>query len=225
MEKYSDNIRARFTARHQKCLDLAGEVKNKRVLNVGCYNGWFEQGMVKKGAKEIIGIDIEQKFIELSKKNVPQANFFKKSILEVDLSKNYFDLITMFDVLEHLPVGKEKEALKKIRQVLRPLGLLLLSVPNGHCLSKFFDPAWYFGHRHYSRKKLINLLKRNGFKIIALEIRGGCFELITMFLLYFCKWLLRREIPFKNWFENKRKQEYFSKNGFVTIFIKAIKQK
>jgi len=44
-----------------------------------------------------------------------------------------------------------------------------------------------------------------------------------MMLLYFFKWLFRKELPFKRWFENKRDKEYFKKNGFVTLFISVVK--
>jgi len=223
MEKYSDSIEARFTGRHQKCIDLVGNVKGKKILNIVCYNGWFEREMVKKGAKEVIGIDTKEKFIELAQKNVPQAKFLKMSVLKLNLSKENFDLATMFDVIEHLPKNKEKDVLTEIRRVLRDGCKLIISTPNANILSNLLDPAWYFGHRHYSPSYAISLLRDSGFRIEKVENAGGFYELFSIILLYLFKWGLRREIPFKNWFDKKRDEEYLKKSGFVTLFLVAIK--
>jgi len=58
MKKYSDDIEARLTGRHKKCIEICGEVDSRTILNVGCYNGWFERAVLEKGCKEVIGVDI-----------------------------------------------------------------------------------------------------------------------------------------------------------------------
>lgn len=225
MKSYSDDIEARLTGRHKKCIEVCGEVLGKTVLNIGCYNGWFEKAMLEKGCKEVVGVDINDKFLDLSRKNVREARFLKVySIFSLPFPDNYFDIITMFDVLEHTPKNREKESLAEIRRVLKNSGKLIISTPKANLLSNLLDPAWYFGHRHYSPSYITSLLKNSGFDIERVESAGGFYELFSMILLYFFKWSLRREIPFKSWFDKKREEEYLKKkSGFVTLFLRAIK--
>lgn len=224
MKRYSDSIEARFTARYHKCIDLCGDVRGKKILNIGCYIGWFEKVMTKKGVKEVIGIDTNEKFIKIAQEHVPKVKFLKMSVLGLNFQKSYFDLVTMLDVMEHLPKNIETRCLKEIHRVLKPKGRLIISTPNNHFLAKIFDPAWYLGHRHYSEQQLTNLLKKEDFAVTKTENKGGFYEVTSMLLLYFFKWVLRLEIPFKYWFEKKREREYLSKKeGYVTIFISARK--
>lgn len=224
MEGYSDDIERRLTGRHKKSIEICGDVLNKTILNIGCYNGWFERSVLEKGCQEVIGIDINDKFLELSRRNVSKAGFIKSSVSCLPFPDNYFDLVTMFDVFEHIPKNKEKEVLVEIKGVLSECGKLVISTPQGNFFSNVLDPGWYFTHRHYSPSYIIVLLKNANFTIQKLESGGGFYELFGMLLLYFFKWTLRRETPLKKWFDGKRDEEYLKKtNGFVTLFLEAQK--
>lgn len=220
MNKYSDSIEARFTGRYQKCIDLCGGVKGKRILNIGCYNGWFEQAMIKKGANEVVGIDTNEKFVQTAKRNVPGAKFFGMSALSLNFPQNYFDLVTMFDVIEHLPKSSEIECLKGISRVLKNKSKLVISVPNNHFLARILDPAWWLvGHRHYNLRQIEKLVGKTGLKVEKVEYGGRFYELVSMILLYIFKWVFKSEMPFKTWFDRKREEEYLrSQRGFATIF-------
>ena len=101
-----------------------------------------------------------------------------------------------------------------------------IKIPFNFWLSNIMDPAWYFGHRHYSQRKLTNLFKETRFKFEKIEFGGRIYELVSMILFYIFKWFFRSEIPFKGWFERKREKEYLSlPKGFVTIFLKFKKIK
>lgn len=185
MKRYSDSIKARLTGRHKKCIDFCGKVKDKRILNIGCYNGWFEKFMLKKGCDEIIGIDVNDKILQYAQKTVGGVKFIKASVFDIEFPNNYFDLVTMFDVIEHLPRGEEVKALKKTYQILKKRGELFISIPANNFLSNILDPVWYFGHRHYSQKQLNWLLEEAGFKIGEVEYGGRFYELFSIVLLYF----------------------------------------
>lgn len=224
MKKYSDDIEARLTGRHKKCIEICGEVVDKTILNIGCYNGWFEKTAIEKGCKEVIGIDIDDEFLKLSRRNVNKARFLKASVFDLPFPDEYFDLVTMFDVFEHIPKDGEKEALAEVKRILRKEGRVIISTPKANLLSNFLDPAWYFGHRHYSPSYITSLLADSGFNVEKIESGGGFYELFGMLLLYVFKWTVRKEMPFKGFFDKRRDEEYSLKNnGFVTLFIKAHK--
>lgn len=225
MKKYSDSIENRFTARHEKCISICGQVKGKRILDIGCYNGWFEQEMLKKGATETIGIDPSKKFLEIANKNVPRANFIKMSALELNFNNNFFDLITLFDVLEHLPRGTEEKVFLSIYKILKTKGRLAISVPNSNFLANLLDPAWYIGHRHYNLKKITRLLNKTGFLIEKSEIKGGIISILSMDFLYFFKCFFNTEIPYKEHVDKLKFKEYQeNKKGMMTLFVTAQKK-
>lgn len=226
MKRFKESIDQRLTGRHLKCFDFVDEVKNKKVLDVGSSFGWFERMAIKANCAEIVGIEPDKKFFYQAKKEVPGAIFKIGSALRIPAKKNYFDKVVMFDVIEHLPKDKENKALLEVKRVLKTNGEFFLSTPKSFWLANFMDPAWYFGHRHYSLRKIEEIFKKSGLKIKKIEIKGGFFEAISIILLYIFKWIFKKEIPFKDYIEKKRKEEYFSKkDGFITIFVKAIKIK
>ncbi len=225
--KFQENIQNRLTARHKKSFDLVGNVKNKIILDIGCSFGWFEKFAVESGCKEITGTDIDEKNL-LNAKNLvkdKRVQFTKTSIFDISTFRgNYFDLIVMWEVLEHLPKDTEKKVFQEINRVLKHGGRLYISIPNKTFWSCILDPAWYFGHRHYSKKKMITYLSEAGFKSNDVSYGGGFYEQFSMILLYFFKWIFRKEIPFKEWFDKKRNKEYSNGTGFVTLFVKSDKE-
>lgn len=74
-----------------------------------------------------------------------------------------FDLVTSFDVLEHL--DDDGAGLREIRRVLRPAGHLMLTVPAYRFLWSIHDEA--LGHRRrYVASELHSLINQAGFVVI-----------------------------------------------------------
>ncbi|MEK6893126.1 MAG: methyltransferase domain-containing protein [Nanoarchaeota archaeon] len=217
--KFETSIERRLSGRHKLCLAI-GNYENKKILDIGCSYGWFEKLNAKK-SKEIIAIDINKKDLDIARKELREKNVKFSYGSALDLRKfkeNYFDMVVMFDVIEHIPKNTEEIALREIRRVLRKNGTLIISTPAEN-LFKIFDPAWYFGHRHYSKNKMKEMLEKNGFAAKNMRIGGAFYEIFGMILFYICKWLFKSEIPFKKWFDKKRDAEYLEKkNGFATLF-------
>jgi len=224
MNNYNNSISARLTARHKKSMQLC-EVQNKKILDIGCSIGWFESYAIKSNCENIVAIDVNINDIVQARHNQSDVHYIISSANNLTFIKEYFDLIVLFDVMEHLPKRTEKQLLKDIFEMLKKNGELVLSVPNDCIISKLFDPAWYFGHRHYTKNFLLKILTRSDFKIDLVSYGGGIYELLSMILLYFFKYFLKKEVPYKSFFENKRNDEYLNNKGRVaTIFIKTTKQ-
>jgi len=112
----------------------------------------------------------------------------RASVLFLPFKPGAFSLAIFSEVLEHLPWGKEPQALGEISRVLGRDGVLILSTPTSQGLwGKLYwvcDPTfWLIGHRHYEEPKLRQLLSHGGFSIEVLTRRGGprdlLFSLIT----------------------------------------------
>lgn len=217
--RFEKSILSRTSGRHKACLSFE-DYSGKKILDVGASYGWFEK---LSDAKRVVAIDPNRRDIEKAKEEVQKKNiqFEVAGVFDVEKLGKDFDFAVLFDVIEHIPAGSEKKAIEGIKKVLKKNGKIVISTPADN-FSKFFDPAWYFGHRHYTSEKLKKILESSGFKVEKSEIRGGFFEIFSMTLFYPLKWLVDSEIPFKSWFDKKRDQEYL-KRGFVTLFVSAKK--
>jgi SAM-dependent methyltransferase len=222
--RYREDIESRFTARHKACIEFSSEVKNRLVLDVGCGIGWYEQFMVEK-SNFIVGMDLDRNALCKAKKYVSadKCAFVNASANALPFKSDSFDVASLFDVLEHLPVGSEFVFFSEVNRVLEANSLLIVSVPNNSSVSKFLDPAYFLaGHRHYAVDELRELMEKAGFNIYKVESGGGIAEALSLVLLYFFKHLFYMEVPFKSLLEYLRDKEYQGK-GFATLFLKALR--
>jgi len=224
MKKYSSTISERLTGRHKFSFALCGDIKGLSVLDVGSSFGWFERFALAAGVKKVVGIEPEEESFYKARKEVSKAVFKRGTALKIPEKDSSYDLVVMFDVIEHIPVGTEDQALKEIYRVLKKGGSFIMSTDYDLWISKIMDPAWYFGHRHYGEQKLKKLFTKAGFHVDQVEKRGGFFEIIGTILLYVFKWIFRSEVPFKNFINRQKDIEYLEKkDGIVTIFVKSTK--
>jgi SAM-dependent methyltransferase len=194
-----------------------------RILDVGCASGWFEFLCADRLASAICAVDLESATIEEAKRNAPHAEYVVGSVFSLPFADATFDGAVMFEVIEHVPRHSEVAALKEVRRVLKTGGWLVLSTPYAHPVSTMFDPAWYFGHRHYTRDRIVSIMAVAGFRTVDAIVRGGLWELGGNIALYACKWMLRSEPPLKGLVEQHREREFLSaRPGICNIFVQAI---
>lgn len=220
------NFEEKLTGRHFKCMHIAGSLKNKKILDIGCNFGFFERFALEEGCNEIHAIDPDKKSLIQAKVNSPGAFYIQGTADKLPFPENNFDLITLFDVIEHIDKSKVGPSLDEIRRVLKPGGKLALSTPNKTFISNITDPAWFLiGHRHYSAVNISRLLESRNFKITSLSYGGRHAEIIGMTLLYLVKHLTKTKIPFKYWLDKTREEEFLlSDKGFTTLFIEVEKK-
>ena len=195
----------------------------QRILDIGCASGWFEFLCAERLASAVCAIDLEPATIEEAKRNAPHAEYAVGSVFALPFADETFDGAVMFEVIEHVPRRRELAALKEVRRVLKSGGWLVLSTPYAHPVSSLLDPAWYFGHRHYSRDRITSIMAAAGFRTVDAIVRGGLWELGGNIALYAFKWLLKSEPPLKNVIERHRQHEFLSgRPGMCNIFIQAV---
>ena len=166
-----------------------------RLLNVGCGFGWLEmQGVTKQWPVEFFSI--ERSYADLKTiQHLVKYESVKPLVasgLNLPFEDRSFDLVVVSEVLEHIPKGTECAFLIELMRILRPNGEVLVTTPKRSIRSCLSDPAWIFGHRHYSEKKLLQLACSSGLKVKTIESRGGWAEFFSLLDLYFSKWVLRR---------------------------------
>jgi len=113
-------------------------IKNLKILDVGCGGGIICEPLARLGAK-VTGIDFAPNNIKAakihSKKNKLKINYINKDIEKSKLDEK-FDVIIMFEVLEHL--NNWKQTIKKIKKNLNQNGIIIISTINRNLISKLF---------------------------------------------------------------------------------------
>ena len=108
------------------------ELKDKKVLDVGCGGGLLCESLYDFGAI-VTGIDAAGPGIEVAKihaqKNNKNIKYFEKTAEELNKEYiEYYDVVTCLEVLEHVP--DPESLIKTCVQLLKPGGLLFLSTIN-----------------------------------------------------------------------------------------------
>lgn len=97
-------------------------LNGKRVLDIGCNEGFFCAEAVKQGAARVLGIDSVSKWIELARSRVPNAEFINASWWNIPDEK--FDIIFFLSAIHYEP--EQKKLLQKLAQHLTKDGVLIL---------------------------------------------------------------------------------------------------
>jgi len=100
--------------------------RDGRVLDVGTGFGFFLAEMKKRGW-EVMGVEISPKGVDYAR-NVLGLAIHPGPLEKVAFPDDYFDAVTGFYVIEHLP--HPMAFLKECYRILKPEGLLLLRYPH-----------------------------------------------------------------------------------------------
>lgn len=150
-------------------------IQQGKILDIGFGDGKYLSSL--NGNKwDIWGIEINQKYCQNLKKQLKYSHLYSKNLESLKLPTNYFDLITLWHVFEHL--DKPQKTINKIQTLMSKNGYLIIEVPNANSLYfHLFKQNWqqliipehlFF----YSEKSIRNLLQKSKFKIIKITFHG-----------------------------------------------------
>ena len=131
-------------------------VKSKIVLDAGCGTGYGPDLLAQNGAKKVVAIDNSNEAIDFCTKNYsnPKIQFNLGNCEEISFEPKTFDLITSFEVIEHLK--SPEKFLAEIKRVLKTDGMFILSTPN----KKTYPSGNIFHVKEYSESELKQLLTK-----------------------------------------------------------------
>jgi ubiquinone/menaquinone biosynthesis C-methylase UbiE len=145
---------------HLRAYDEAvSHAAGRDVLDVGCNTGY---GTIRFApiAGRIVGVDVSPRAIEAARQRAPEGRpeFILTTGFELPFPPSTFDLVTSFQVLEHVP--DPAAFLRELARVARPGGTVILATPNAATRLYPGMTPWNRFHVHeYLAAELAELLR------------------------------------------------------------------
>ena len=117
-------------------LNLCEPLKNLKILDIGCGEGYVGREMLKRGAKHVDGIDISEKMIshalrEKENQNIENATYKVQDISQLKVAANeQYDLVIAMFLFNYLSFEETQATMEKVLQLLKPGGHFIFSVPH-----------------------------------------------------------------------------------------------
>ena len=141
--KYYEPLEQMIAVRHQYMSKIIKKIthsniydylKNKKILDIGCGTGEFLKNYHDLN-NQCLGIDIQKNFkfknkIGFTLKNTDIKNF-------INNNKKKFDIIFIFEFLEHLNLSDREFLFKNLFKLLNRNSLIFISTLNKNIISKF----------------------------------------------------------------------------------------
>jgi SAM-dependent methyltransferase len=163
-----------------------------KLLDVGCASGLFLDAARREGRWQVQGIEPNPRAVAFGRHrrglDIRQGIF-----ADVDFGGNSFDVITMWDVLEHL--HHPTDALQKAARLLRKEGILVVRVPHLESFgARLFSRHWAGldapRHLHvFPRDVLADMMRQAN----LLPIDWQCWGSYHIFALSLQFWLKSRQ--------------------------------
>ncbi|WP_051236757.1 class I SAM-dependent methyltransferase [Ottowia thiooxydans] len=118
-------------------------LRGKRILDLGCNEGFFCREAITQGAASAHGVDRSSHFIEAARRLVPKATFANKSWWEV--RSGQYDVIFFLSAIHY--EDRQRELLRHLSGLLAPGGTLVLECGVGPP-TIHGSQAWHVIKRH-----------------------------------------------------------------------------
>jgi 2-polyprenyl-3-methyl-5-hydroxy-6-metoxy-1,4-benzoquinol methylase len=149
-----------------------------RILDVGCGEGMLGKRLLQKGAREVVGIELDGAASKRAQENISRVICGNIEDLNISFNERYFDCMVFADILEHLidPLS----VLKKFKGCLADSGVIVASIPNVRyygVLSMLVEGHWRYENsgildkthlRFFTLKEIGSLFKEAGFEITGI---------------------------------------------------------
>jgi 2-polyprenyl-3-methyl-5-hydroxy-6-metoxy-1,4-benzoquinol methylase len=153
---------------------------NTTALDIGCFNGFFVKKLLSLGY-DAQGVDFNKSAIAYGQEKLGLGSrITTQSIEEMIEQGKRFDVITLFEVLEHLP--DMKAFLGKATKLLKNDGVIILSTPNNQMC---WRPALDYPPHHLSRfttKSLEGCLSQLEMKTLYVAEQMSTYELVRHYV-------------------------------------------
>lgn len=188
------------------------------LLDIGCATGVFLD-MARKEGFNVSGVELSEYAAKYAKEKF-NLNVFNGKLEESKFKKGAFDVITMWDFIEH--VTDPGSILSKAKELLKEDGIIVIQTTNDDCfmcrmadfiyklsnglISKPASLVHPIHHvTHFSKKTLLRMLSKAGLRPVHVEyseiplenVEGSILMKSAVFGVYAAAWLLNSPFEVK----------------------------
>ena len=166
-------------------------VPKGKLLDVGCATGDFLHAFQTAANWDVVGLEIVPEAAAAAR--AKGLTILEKNLEDANLEGNSFDVITLWDVLEHMP--KPAKVLELCYDLLRPGGMLVLKCPDPEGReASMFQENWigYEAPQHlfaFPKPVLLKKLQGIGFEPVSTSYTGSDY---AAFFVSLGHWLNKR---------------------------------
>ena len=165
-----------------------------RILEAGCGTGMVLSALIHAFPDQ--NIDASEIFVSALEATRHVIGDADVTLFQMDATRmpfeNEYDLIGMFDVLEH--IEDDRQALENVHRALKDRGGFVLTVPQHPWLWTAADDAVHH-KRRYTRSELAMKLRNAGFEVL----RMTSFNSLLMPIMYVSRRLARDGASEREW--------------------------
>jgi SAM-dependent methyltransferase len=148
--------------------DLLAELPaDPTVLDVGCGDGARTLANLPDGS---VGLDFSRRGLELATGTVPGARLVQGDMTALPVATDSVDGITAYHAVFHVPRERHPEVYREFARVLRPGGVVLMTLPSGNF--ETVRRGWMGGSMFFSapgRQTTLDQLAEAGFSEVWTE--------------------------------------------------------
>lgn len=192
-ESHINNMTSYYSKR---IIPVFPQDKGIKILDIGCGMGFLMMALEQNGFANVNGIDIDEGQVKSCQSKGLKVELVKDTIQYLNDHASHFELITAFDVLEHVPVEVQIDFVSAVHKALKDGGKFICSVPNANSL--LGNRNRYIDYTHWVTFTEISLdfvLYNGGFKKIDIKAMDFVFfsikptQLIHFLLFKINRWL------------------------------------
>ncbi len=175
---YTDYIKDENNIRktsQRRLRHLEQYVQPGQLLDVGCATGFFMDEACQRGW-EVTGLDVSSFGVKYAQQHFG-LNTIHSTLTELDVAPASYDVVTMWDVIEHVP--DPTAYIHKAADLLRPGGIVSLATPDVDSIPARLAGKRWVGYKlseehvyYFSVKTLTRMLNDAGFAVVKVQHIG-----------------------------------------------------
>ena len=170
-------------------LEYLQKGNGKTVLDLGSGPG-VNAGYMHSRNFEVVGIDLSEKMVQHARSMHPSIEFRLGDMTELPFPASSFDGILASYSMIHLTKDAVASVLSRLYEILRPGGMMYLSVQCGNSTQGFFSHPLIPGDRVFlnifAKEEMHGLLSEHGFEIVCQHEKlpqGKVFNFTKLFII------------------------------------------
>jgi SAM-dependent methyltransferase len=152
------------------------------IVDAGCGPGRVPMYFQRRGYR-ILGVEISHEACRIAKRHQNDLKIVEADVRKMPLRAHSVDAVVSLGVVEHNEAGP-LEALRETRRILRPNGLLVLTVPYDNVLRRLLvnhvltyvtrrrrrgGAELRFAEYRFNRREMSSFLEQAGFEVISVR--------------------------------------------------------